>query len=393
MCGNCDKSNVIMKKAVRFVCALAIARLSCSAVSNQVPGVVIDHISAETKRYIGSPSIAVLANGNYVASHDVFSKGNKGNMTFVFSSQDKGATWKPLGEITNQWWSTLFVHGTNVYIMGTTKAYGAAVIRRSNDGGKSWTEPVDKSCGLLLAEGKYHCAPGPVVIHNGRLWRAMEDAMGPGGWGSHFRAFMMSAPLDADLLKAESWTCSNRLGRDTNWLGGKFGGWLEGNAVVTPTGEIVDMLRVSVPNYPEYAAVIHISNDGTKATFDPKHDFIQFPGGAKKFTIRFDAETKRYWSLVNYMPEKFRSELPDHTRNTLALVSSPDLKKWNVHQIILQHPDTKTHGFQYVDWLFEGDDIIAVARTAFDDDSGGAHNYHDANYLTFHRVKNFRSAK
>ena len=32
------------------------------------------------------------------------------------------------------------------------------------------------------------------------------------------------------------------------------------------------------------------------------------------------------------------------------------------------HPDVKNHGFQYVDWLFEGDDLIAACRTAFDDD-------------------------
>ena len=34
----------------------------------------------------------------------------------------------------------------------------------------------------------------------------MEDKGGPGtGWGRHFRAFMMSAPVDADLLEAEGW--------------------------------------------------------------------------------------------------------------------------------------------------------------------------------------------
>ena len=32
----------------------------------------------------------------------------------------------------------------------------------------------------------------------------------------------------------------------------------------------------------------------------------------------------------------------------------------------------------------------AVARTAYDDGLGGAPNAHDANYLTFHRVANFR---
>ncbi|MCC6734205.1 MAG: exo-alpha-sialidase, partial [Candidatus Omnitrophica bacterium] len=75
----------------------------------------------------------------------------------------------------------------------------------------------------------------------------------------------------------------------------------------------------------------------------------------------------------------------------LALASSADLKSWKVHSIILQHPDTEKHAFQYVDWLFLGDDLAVVSRTAYDDGVGGAHNYHDANYMTFHKIKNFRS--
>ena len=49
------------------------------------------------------------------------------------------------------------------------------------------------------------------------------------------------------------------------------------------------------------------------------------------------------------------------------------------------------HAFQYIDWLFDGDDIVAVSRTAFDDDEGGACDFHNANYLTFHRFRGFRS--
>jgi hypothetical protein len=45
---------------------------------------------------------------------------------------------------------------------------------------------------------------------------------------------------------------------------------------------------------------------------------------------------------------------------------------------------------QYVDWVFDGDDIAALSRTAYDDGLGGAHNQHDANFITFHRIRNFR---
>jgi len=50
----------------------------------------------------------------------------------------------------------------------------------------------------------------------------------------------------------------------------------------------------------------------------------------------------------------------------------------------------KNHGFQYPDWRFDGEDMVAVCRTAYEDGLGGAHNNHDANFLTFHRVPRFR---
>jgi len=48
--------------------------------------------------------------------------------------------------------------------------------------------------------------------------------------------------------------------------------------------------------------------------------------------------------------------------------------------------DSTKAAFQYVDWLFEGDNIIAISRTAIN----GAYNYHNANHITFHRFRNFR---
>lgn len=361
--------------------------------SGQVPGVVVDTIAASTRQYIGSPGLAVLPDGTYVASHDFFGPGSTRDITVVFQSADRGATWSRIAEIKGQWWSTLFVHEGALYLMGTSREYGFCVIRRSTDGGRTWTSPDDASTGLLMNDGKYHCAPVPIVIHNGRIWRAMEDAQGPGKWGTCFRAFMMSAPVGADLLRADSWTSSNRLGVDTALLDGRFHGWLEGNAVVTPEGKIVDLLRVDDNQQPEKMAWVEISDDGQTATFDPATGFREFPGGAKKFTIRHDPKTDLYWTLVNYVPESQRGIHPAKTRNTLALACSEDLVKWEIRCVLIHHPDREKHGFQYVEWLFDGKDIIAMIRTAFDDEVGGAHNAHDANYLVFRRFENFRKLR
>jgi hypothetical protein len=360
---------------------------------SQVPGVVIDHQAASTGQYVGSPSLAILPDGTYVASHDLFGpktpKAPKAKKTRVFVSKDRGKTWKKVATL-DAFWSGLFVHRGQLYLMGVTTDYGHVAIRRSTDEGRTWTNPADAHSGLLLSDARYHTAPCPVIVHAGRVWRAIEDREGPGGWGSHFRSFVMSAPVDADLLEASNWARTPSLGRDPSWLDGEFLGWLEGNAVAGPDGHVVNILRVANRQPRERVAMIHISDDGRSAAFDPARDFVDFPGGAKKFTIRFDAKSKLYWSLVNYVPPAYVAQNPDRVRNTVALVSSPDLHAWTVRCVLLHHLDVKAHAFQYLDWQFDGDDLVAASRTAYDDGVGGANNYHNANFLTFHRFPHFR---
>jgi len=356
---------------------------------SQVPGVVIAHSPQHTQSYIGCPSIVVLPDGRYVASHSFFGAGVGRGNTFVFRSEDKGRTWSRLAELERQHFSSLFVHRGALYLMGTGNVQ-QVVIRRSDDDGQTWTQPRDGQTGILLPEKAYHSAPVPAVLHKGRLWRAMEDSQAGRGWPRQFRAFMMSAAEDANLLQASSWTCSSRVESRDTWLDREFEGWLEGNAVVTPDGGLVNILRAHTW-LGGTAAVIRVSPDGKTATFDPQTGFIEFPGGATKFTIRFDPASRLYWSLTNPVNEDTRhGRSASSVRNTLALISSPDLTRWTVRRVVLQHPDPVNHAFQYVDWQFDGEDIVAVSRTAYDDGLAGAHNFHDANYFTFHRVKDFR---
>lgn len=369
---------------------------------SKVPGTVIAHVPASGKMYIGSPSICKLKDGTYLASHDLFGPGSTEHtsaVSHIYHSNDKGKTWVRIAEINDQFWSKLFVLRDTLYLMGTNCHHGNIVIRRSTDGGRTWTTPGNKNTGLLL-EGEYHCAPTAPIEYKGRLWKAMEDANGPAEkWGTRYSAFMMSIPLEADLLKAENWTSSTLMPFDPNYLNGNFSGWIEGNALVDPQGGIVNVLRVAdISTFSEKAAIVRISEDGKRSSFDPGKDFIPFPGGAKKFTIRFDPGSKKYWTLSNYvMPEdeiaanaQKKKLQAANVRNTLALCSSEDLRHWKVNRIILHEPDILKTGFQYVDWMIEGNDIVFVSRTAFDDGLGGAHQQHDANFLTFHRAEKFR---
>lgn len=358
------------------------------------PGIVINHISKSTEKYIGSPSICILPNGAYVASHDEFGPKStefRSAITHIFTSSDKGLTWEKISTIDGQFWSNLFYHNNVLYIMGTNKHHGNFIIRKSTDGGKTWTIPYNSTQGLIL-EGEYHTAPVPVLIHKGRIWRAAEYATAKSTkWGERYSALMLSIPENADLLNAKNWTRSNHLPFDSTYLNGHFKAWLEGNAIATKDGKVVDVLRVHTPDLKdEYCAIVNVYKKGKKVSFD-RNNFFKMPGATKKFTIRYDKETDKYWSLVNYIPDEYRNVRTDRARNTLALASSSDLKNWKIESILLNHPDPTYHAFQYIDWLFDADDIIFVSRTAYDDEEGGAKVAHDANYLTFHRIENFRN--
>jgi hypothetical protein len=361
---------------------------------SKVPGVVIDHSPASTGRFIGSPSIAILQDGRYIASHDIFGpgapRGKESGTTVVFSSSDRGHSWRKIAEVRPLFWAKLFVRRGDLYALGTTHGCSDLILRRSRDGGRTWTSPTDATTGRLTAEGRYHCAPCPVLIHDNRVWRSVEKLPDVEIFRRDFRTLVASAPADADLLNATKWTFSTPLPASRAWLGLSFRSWLEGNVVVTPDSHVVNILRVETYQGGK-AAMVHISDDGRTASFDPTKDFVDLPGGEKKFTIRYDRTTRRYWSLVNYIrPRDAGKARASSIRNTLALASSPNLRTWTVHCVLLEHPDIEHVGFQYLDWLFDGEDIVGVARTAYDDGLGGAHRAHDANYLTFHRISGFR---
>lgn len=339
------------------------------------PGVVIDHEPATARQYIGSPSIVILKNGDYIASHDFFGAGSTQStsaLTRVFRSRDRGATWSKTAEFHDQFWSNLFVERGKLYLMGTTYEYGRIVIRRSVNGGVSWSD-----ASFLSSDTGYHTAPVPVVEDRGRVWRAMEFHP-EGKWG-FFESFLISAPMKADLMKAESWTMTPRVKYPADRAPeGKH--WLEGNVVKSPSGGLVNMLRV---DNIEKVAILRLRSGALE--FDR---LVDFPGGAKKFTIRWDRKSRLYWTLSN--PAPAGSAAPAAIRNTLVLMSSPELEHWTVERTVLTHPDPLKHAFQYVDWQFDGSDLVVASRTAFDDDEGGAPRGHDANFLTFHRVPNFR---
>src|SRR5438105_3863629 len=73
------------------------------------PGIVIAHSPKTSGIYVGSPGLAVLPNGDYIASHDEFGPKSTEDtlaVTQIFRSADRGATWSRIATIHGAFWST-----------------------------------------------------------------------------------------------------------------------------------------------------------------------------------------------------------------------------------------------------------------------------------------------
>lgn len=353
-----------------------------------------------TNTYLGSPSILKLDNGDILASYDYFGKFVGSDDTFVHVSKDDGLTWTPLAELKGMFWGNLFLHKGDVYLFGTSAGVGTRniVIMKSTDNGKTWTKPTNSKNGLLFTDGvnggtaKYHCAPMPVVYHKGKIYRAFENLTQflPGMRG--YKAFAISADENADLLNAASWIKSTEVAYDTSKdpEGSRnTTGWIEGNMVVGPDGRLWDILRVNSTPFFDRAAMVEIKDNGKTAEFSPEN-FITLPGGMSKFLIRKDPHSNVYWMLSN------NNTNPDFSaqRNVLSLYASKDLRTWYYARTLMEDDQglsatesIKKTGFQYPDWVFDGDNIIYLSRTAYQ----GARNYHDSNRITFGRVENYKN--
>lgn len=381
-----------------------------------------------SRTYLGSPCVVRLPDGALVVTHDYYGKGCPRNhqadesLTSVYRSEDNGDTWVNITHVMNAYWNHLFVLDGSLYMMGCSQQYGNLVIRRSDDGGFTWTHPVDEKTGILFRGGDYWEPPNylstavPAYIHNGRIYKAYED-LDPLPFGPGFQALVISAPIDSDLLDGSNWVMSNKVKFDPSWIPAEFGalkdaGWREGNVIADADGQLWNILAFEAdPFGGEMAIRMKILDDGKRIEFDPDDQgrFFHFPGAQAKFTIRRDPVTGKYLSIVNNLADldvlqamanapggpntRLHQKYRMRQRSVASLTVSDDLWNWSIVKPLVKtdsgltkEDEIRLIGYQYPDWHIEGDDIIFVLRVA----DRGANNFHDANRVIYYVLENFR---
>lgn len=346
-----------------------------------------DGAYAYSGQYLCSPSLVRHPDGYLLASMDLFGVSPQ-NLTLIFRSDDDGETWHYVSELYPCFWGKLFIHNNELYMLGCSTEYGDLLIGKSVDGGKTFCAPtvlLRGSCQHDVAG--VHKNPQNIVVYNGRIYETLEW----GAWAVGYHAPMvMSCDINDDLLVAENWHFTPPVKYDSNWEGvakGPSTGNIEGTLAIAPDGTLYNIMRYDMnQTEPGYGLVLayKVNTQDPDAPLEYSHA-IALPGNHSKFMIKKDEKNRMYYTIIS------RIDVPEraYRRNLLSLMRSADLKNWELVSDLFdfRDHDMEKVGFQYVDFEIEDDDMLILIRTALNN----AHNYHDANYSTFYRLKDFNN--
>ncbi len=305
------------------------------------------------------------------------------NTTHLRRSTDGGKTWVNVGSVPGMRWASVFAHRGNVYLLGTHVVGSQAMVAKYDPAAESFAFENLKTVGGIGA-------PCSVLVANGRIFKANGDGI-------------MSAPDDADLLRAESWTFSSNAASQflkKDWFLQASGlenfsslyALGEGSVVQGKDGKIYLILRIDCDPHYGYAAIAEVSPDGLQlSNVESCNSLIRIPTSISKFSVRYDSESGLYLAMTS-LPTL--SQNGAKQRNILALVASRDLFEWQVVDTLLVDREVMSpalsaaaHGFQYVDFVISGDRLCLIVREAV----GETNSYHDGKYITYYTVEDFRA--
>lgn len=293
--------------------------------------------------------------------------GNDGIIS-IACSNDEGVTWSDWVEI--------------IRIRRKTKLeLGARAIRPTIDDDPNWSEGQKWFAYLQQS----------MVIKNGHLLFAISERTQD--------MAIVSCDLINGLMNPESWEVSKTVAvavpKELNpgFFPGPSMSTLEGN-VIEINGQLRILARQVVDRYgtSNIAAVFDVKEDNGK----PELSFTQFfpiPGAHGAFTVVYDNVSGLFWMASNLESNSqkwIKSPSGSHhgrDRRFLMLWYSLDALNWFPAGCIAAAKKNQ-QTFNYPSMVIDGEDLAIISRTTIDENN---YTSHDADFVTFHRISNFRS--
>ena len=354
----------------------------------------------DRERYVEGPGLVRLDDGALIAvvpvvPREEWSKERRltQSVTHILRSDDHGKTWQALVDLPF-YSAAPWTHRGSLYLFANKPGPPTArnedlLILRSDDGGKTWSEPV------TLFKGNYWNCHTAMVQRDGRIYWAIDDL----ALGSKRGPRLIAGDLTGDVLNPQSWRISEPVkfpGAPKEMFDAKFAKqsdqYLEPNVIeVNGRLRVLSTVKIKRQTTGNVCAVLDAADDGTK--LDLKFTrYNSMPGGNLKFCVLWDESSKLFWATsnlpadsentVNVKQDNFRGSAGD--RRFLMLHYSLDALNWFPAGCIAAAPKL-SQSFMYARPVIDGDDLAIICRS-----SVNAPNQHDADYATFHRVRNFR---
>ena len=321
--------------------------------------------------------------------------------THIVRSADGGKTWEPVAQLP-YYSATPWVHRGTVYLFankgGTQYRNDDLLLLRSEDQGKTWSQAV-----TLFKGHFWNCHTGMVVRDN-RLYWAVDDL----ALGSKRGPRVVAGDLTGDPMDPRAWRMSNPVpfpGVPDALSNPEYveltSQYLEPNVI-----EVNGRLRVLAtvkPNRQSTAglcALLDLRDDSTnlELKFSQYHPM---PGGQLKFCIVRDDVSKMFWATANLVVDDQgafdwweagekrgdftgKGRIGGNDRRFLMLLYGLDGLNWFQAGCVARAGKI-SQSFMYARPVIDGNDLAIISRTSVD-----APNQHDADYATFHRVRNFR---
>lgn len=311
----------------------------------------------------------------------------------VIRSTDDGKSWDKISEVP-YYSAVSFLHQGAVYLFankgGTEFRNDDLLLLRSDDHGQSWSEPV------TLFKGHFWNCQTSMTIKNDRLYWAVDDL----SYGKKRGPKVVAGDLKSDLMSTSNWRASNTIpfpGISDELINANFSGkvrrYLEPNVInINGTLRVLARAVAAQQTTTNLAAVLDLEDDESG---DMTLSFTQYhpmPGGHLKFCIARDEVTEMFWMAANLSADGqgvfgWEGEVGrpgGDDRRFLMLMYGVDGLNWFPAGCVAR-ASRLDQSFMYPALTIQGDDICIISRTSIN-----IAHHHDADYATFHRVRNFR---